>query len=78
MAKCRFCNKQFTIGSWHHCKEMRNAGHPEQNVSDDSEFFFSAVIGAVTDSTIIGGLVGGSFTGSLVGDALDGDIFDDD
>lgn len=42
-------------------------------VDEDDSFLVSAVIGAVTDSTIIGGLLGGDLLGGIIGDALGGD-----
>ena len=69
--QCKHCGEQFTAPK-HNCPKRGLL-----NVDEDNSFLVSAVIGAMTDSTLLGGVLGGSIVGGLLGDALDGEIMDD-
>ena len=76
MARCRKC-KRIVAGLTHQCKDGKKYKVAKGVESDGLvEFAASAVIGAVTESTILGGLLGGSIVGAMLGDMLDGDLSD--
>ena len=66
---CKHCGKEVSKHSTYHDCSKKGL----LRVDEDDSFLVSAVIGAVTDSTIIGGLLGGDLLGGIIGDALGGD-----
>ena len=56
-----------------HCK---NCGEEKEDCDCDDGFVTSAIISAVTDSTILGAVIGGNLGGAILGDLLDGDLMD--
>lgn len=72
MPYCKHCNEYVSSSATsHRCRKVGLL-----DIDEDDSFLVSAVIGAVTDSTLLGGILGGSFSGGLLGDVLDGDLFD--
>lgn len=65
---CKHCGEQIQ-GTKHHCQALGKTVDRE----DDSAFFDSLLIGAVTDSTLIGAVLGGDILGAVIGDMIGGD-----
>ena len=69
---CKHCNGYVSSNAEsHHCPKRGLL-----NVDEDDSFLVSAIIGAVTDSSLLGGILGGDMLGGVVGDLFDGDLFD--
>lgn len=74
MPYCKHCEEHVSEHSrTHHCKKKGLL-----NIDEDDSFLVSAIIGAVTGSTLIGGILGGDFLGSITGDFLEGTDDGDD
>lgn len=69
---CKYCKEQILlVDNLHDCKKIGLL-----DINKDDSFLVSAIIGAVTDSTLLGGLLGGDFIGGILGDITDGDLLD--
>lgn len=69
---CKYCREYLSsYVTIHDCKKKGLL-----NVSQDSSFLVSTLVGLATDSALLGGLLGGDIIGGVVGDLLDGDLFD--
>lgn len=72
MSYCKHCQDYVSSSdSTHNCRKVGLL-----NIDEDDSFLVSAIIGAVTDSSLLGGLLGGDILGGIAGDILDGDLFD--
>jgi len=72
MPYCKHCEEFVSSSATsHRCRKVGLL-----DIDEDDSFLVSAIIGAVTDSSILGGLLGGDLLGGIAGDLLDGDLFD--